>query len=122
MSRGNRDTALPPVAPGTYGRVPMLRALPDGTVNVSVWNKLYRRELWEGIRFLEGHVFEDCEATYKIMNQIGKAVVIGDAVSVQGAAGKHHLDGFLAQYLRSDPPRFPDGCIYPGKSFGLFYG
>lgn len=80
MCRRNKENTKPRMPAGTYDRINMLRALSEGRINGSVWNKLYKRELWEEIRFLEGHVYEDCEVSYKIMNQMGKAVVVDDVL------------------------------------------
>ena len=52
-----------------YDRRNALRALADGTLSMHVWNKLYRRELWQNIRFPEGHVFEDLGTTYRIIDR-----------------------------------------------------
>ncbi|MBR4435807.1 MAG: glycosyltransferase family 2 protein [Clostridia bacterium] len=56
----------PAIRPGKYDRDAVIRALFDGTLNFGVWNKLYAREIWETERFLEGHVFEDVDITYRI--------------------------------------------------------
>lgn len=76
MHRKVNDHAEPRIQAGTYDRLGMLQALADGAVNVSVWNKLYRRELWEKIRFPEGHVFEDQETAYRIMDECGRTVIV----------------------------------------------
>ena len=55
--------------PGLYDRTASLRALVDSTLNVSAWNKLYRRDLWTGLRFPEGHVYEDVDTTYRIFDR-----------------------------------------------------
>ena len=66
-----------PVAPeGVYDRIHALRALADVQINVSVWNKLYRRELWNAIRFPDGHVFEDSATMFHIFDLAGKVYVI----------------------------------------------
>lgn len=56
----------PTAAKDFYGREEALWALANGTINVSVWNKLYRRDLWKETRFPEGHNYEDIETTYRI--------------------------------------------------------
>ena len=76
MNRGKKDVQKPRIQAGTYDRAALLRALCDGAVNDSVWNKLYRRGLWKEIRFQEGHVCEDHEASYRIANECGKAVAV----------------------------------------------
>lgn len=39
-----------------------------------VWNKLYKKELWDKVRFPEGKRYEDDATTYKIFYQINKLV------------------------------------------------
>lgn len=63
---------VPAGAPGPYNRVQALQALADVRINVSVWNKLYRRALWEGIRFPDGHVFEDLDTTYRVFDRLDR--------------------------------------------------
>lgn len=58
----------PRAKPGLYGREDALRGLADGTMNWSVWNKLYKRELWESVRFPDGHNYEDVDAMYRIFD------------------------------------------------------
>lgn len=41
-----------------------------------VWNKLYKKELWEKIRFPIGEIFEDVSTTYKIINECTRIVKI----------------------------------------------
>ncbi len=76
MIRGKRCVPEPRIQAGTYDRSGMILALSDGVVNVSLWNKLYRRDLWKEIRFPDGHVCEDHEATYRVINESRKTVVI----------------------------------------------
>lgn len=57
------------VIPGLYDRAGAQRALIDNNLNVSAWNKLYRRSLWTGLRFPDGHVYEDIDITYRIFDR-----------------------------------------------------
>ena len=76
MNRGRYNVLKPRIQAGIYNRIDMFLALSDGMVNVSVWNKLYRRELWKEVRFQDGHVYEDREATFRIINECEKTAVI----------------------------------------------
>lgn len=72
-----RGRVEPPINPGLYDRVSILRALVDHKVNVQVWNKLYRRELFESIRFPDGHIYEDIATAHKFFNAC-KAIYVLD--------------------------------------------
>ncbi len=48
----------------------------DHHLRTYVWNKLYKRELWETIRFPKGKIFEDAFTTYKVVNKCSKVVKI----------------------------------------------
>lgn len=53
-----------------------LAALIFNNLKSFAWNKVYRKDLWDGIFFPEGHVFEDVATTYKIILGAGKVASI----------------------------------------------
>lgn len=59
----------------------ILSMLYDDTVySVSAWNKLYRRELWEDLRFPVGKICEDAFTTYLLVDKAERIVQIPDAL------------------------------------------
>ena len=48
----------------------------DGFLRVGVWNKIYKRELFAGIEFPKGKLFEDIGTLYKVIFRANKAVYI----------------------------------------------
>lgn len=57
-----------------YNGFEAMCALINGDINKAVWNKLYRKECFESVRFPEGQVMEEVATTYKffINSQIVK--------------------------------------------------
>ena len=53
-----------------------LNALFLGKLNPAVWNKLYKRELWNTLRFPEGYVYEDSHTTYLVLEQCKRIVFV----------------------------------------------
>lgn len=49
---------------------------PDGSRYVVAWNKLYRRELFDEIRYPVGKIHEDEATTYRIYDRVEKAAVV----------------------------------------------
>lgn len=70
ISTDNRKItqSFPRLASGTYSREEALRNLVEGDLNVFVWNKLYKGNLWNSIRFPQGHNYEDIDATYQFVD------------------------------------------------------
>ena len=59
-----------------YNGTNAMIALLNKEINYNVWNKLYRREMLQGIRFPEGKNYEDIAAMHSIMHVARKAAVI----------------------------------------------
>ena len=50
--------------------------VPDGSYFVVAWNKLYRKELFEDIRYPLGRIHEDEATTYRIYDKVKKAAYV----------------------------------------------
>ena len=50
----------------------------DTAYPVSVWNKLYRRELWDDLRFPVGKICDDAFTTYQLVHKANRIVQIPD--------------------------------------------
>lgn len=52
----------------------------DTKYPVCAWNKLYRRELWDALRFPVGKICEDAFTTYRLVDKARKIVQIPEAL------------------------------------------
>lgn len=59
-----------------YQDADAIKALLDRKINYNVWNKLYRREVFQDITFPEGKNFEDIAIMHRIMYEAGRVAVI----------------------------------------------
>lgn len=53
VSEESIDYSSNPALPGKYNRIAAFHILLEERITVAVWDKLYKRELWSGIRFPE---------------------------------------------------------------------
>lgn len=65
---GTNIIIKPDLEDGILNRTQALRALIDNKLNFGVWNKLYKRKLWDALRFPYGRVYEEIETTCKIFD------------------------------------------------------
>jgi glycosyltransferase involved in cell wall biosynthesis len=79
--------ANPAARPGVYDRLQAMRALADAQINISVWNKLYRRELWDVTRFPEGRVFEDLDTAFPVFARAERVLIIGQNLYLHRISG-----------------------------------
>lgn len=76
MRQTGREKTYPSSKSQTYNRVHALQALADGTIDHVAWNKLYRKNLWESIRYPIGQVYEDLYTTFQVINLCNKLCVL----------------------------------------------
>ncbi len=77
LTQGDKRKS-PFIRTGVYDRCKALRALADNYFDHSIWNKLYRCEIWRDIRFPDGHVYEDMEIGYLLINKCNTVYVMDD--------------------------------------------
>ncbi len=53
---------------------------PDGAYFVVAWNKLYRKELFQDIRYPLGRIHEDEATTYRIFDRVERAVYVDSSL------------------------------------------
>ncbi len=91
-SINHKITVRPTINKGSLSRIEALNALVRNEINFSVWNKLYKRELWNNIRFPENHVYEDIATTHLVMNLCKKVTVIDNVLYMH-----RQRDGSISQ-------------------------
>ena len=60
---------------GVYDAAEALRMRIDARISTAVWNKLYRRFIWDGLRFPEGHNYEDFEMILPTLERAGRVAL-----------------------------------------------
>ena len=68
MKLMSQEKKYPLLDEGILNRVNALNLIVDNELNISTWNKLYKSKLWESIRFLDGHVYEEQAAILEVIN------------------------------------------------------
>ena len=73
----SKHGVFPIPEPGLYKRKEALLALWNGKINIEVWNKIYKSELWKNNRFPTGYdVAEDVIASYHVFDLSNTVCVI----------------------------------------------
>lgn len=80
VRNGKPKAAFAASAPSTFNRVSAFQSvLYHGKVDVSPWGKLFKRELFDKIRFPEGRIYEDTYVFGKILNASDSIIVGNEA-------------------------------------------
>lgn len=78
LDKGGRTEPL--IKEGCYGRKEALRKFVTGSINFSVWNKFYRKEFWNRIRFPDGHNYEDVDTIYQVLDTCSQVRVLNETL------------------------------------------
>ena len=76
----NQLSFKPSISQGLYTKKEALSSLVYGDINTSVWNKLYRKRVWDNIHFPEGYLYEDRDIIFRVFNNCVKVSVIDDCL------------------------------------------
>ena len=112
-----------------------------GLLHDVVWNKLYLAECFSGIRFPDGHSYEDVSVTWKILTRLAKtngtAVVLSEPLfhfrmrksSISHTEScRNIIDGWAAYYEKYEGvpeyrKQFLAGCLWHiGRMWRNYYG
>ncbi len=77
MNQREEGNTYPQIEPGLYNRIQALNSLLSGRIHAAIWNKLYKREVWNGVRFptdlyaasdqvVSVEIFFNCSSVYVI--------------------------------------------------------
>ena len=67
-------------APHRFDRTQAMgELLKNAEMTNNVWNKLYRRPLFDGVRFPDGHVYEDLATTYRVYERAALVSVLPES-------------------------------------------
>lgn len=99
--------------------------LVGGRVSDQAWDKLYRAELFEGVSYPEGHVFEDISTTYRLVMRAGRVACVPDALyhyrvreeSISKQHSAENLIDYWSSYLQryvelsGDADQYRRACV-----------
>lgn len=64
----------------SYSSEEALKVLINGKMELANWNKIYKKDIWDGFRFPEGHIFEGTRTTYKLLERASRIEQIPDCL------------------------------------------
>lgn len=102
LKKVSQNEEINPDAYKVFSRQEALIAFLYRTINIAMWNKLYRKELWENFRFPELVCSEDLCATLQILNHSQKVVVIPEKLIMYRALRTGSLSSAITKNKFAD--------------------
>ena len=100
----NRPGTEGPMPEGVYGTKEALCALACGRILDYAWNKIYRRELFENIRYPAGEIWEDIPTTCRLFARARKVAVFHEVLYMYmiraGSLSKYDFEAVSADFLK----------------------
>jgi glycosyltransferase involved in cell wall biosynthesis len=101
------------------------RLIVENTIKPAIWDKIYRREMFNDVRFPEGYNYEEIRTTYKLIQAAGRIRLIPDNLYhytqnsgsiVHNSTSKNRLDHWTACYelykvFSSENEGFYKACV-----------
>ena len=69
-------------AEGIYTKRESMALLVEGKISTAVWNKLYKRRIWDGLRFPPGRNYEDLDIILQLREKSERMYFISDPLLV----------------------------------------
>lgn len=96
-----------------------LRKVLDNSINTAVWNKLYKREIWENLRFPVGHVYEGTYVVFDIFDKADRIAILNrklikhrirpgsicQTISVKNMQDSYFSGTHYIEYIESHTPQ-----------------
>ena len=73
----------------------------DKTISVNAWDKLYKKELFKGIKYPKGLLYEDLATTYKLIDRCQR-VCVTDAKKYAYVQRKSSIMGQTGYFVKKD--------------------
>lgn len=86
-ANGDTEEGLPhrsKLAEGVYSGCRALEERIRGNIVGYVWNKIYRRELWDAVEFPVGEIWEDDAVLHEVLDKAEKVAIIHDILYFKG--------------------------------------
>ena len=74
------SSVFPTISNGIYERADAIRLLIEEKMSFNACNKLFKRELFSGVKFHEGHVYEDAFSCVKLFDKAVRVVLVDEAL------------------------------------------
>lgn len=97
-----------------FNRTELMGSLIKNEINTMAWNKLWRKKLFNVIRFPQGRFFEDIATTYKVFDKVNEAVSVSQSLYHyrirKGSISQTHTLVNLVDFWRAHKERFSYIC------------
>lgn len=99
MNSTKYEGIFPTLSKTIYDNKSALHALAEFSISSAVWNKIYKRELWEDIRFPIGKVHEDIDTIFRVINKCERMSIIESPLYMYRKRPESITDKITSQFI-----------------------